>query len=335
MKRTLAIALCLLFALSAFAGCSSAPAAETAASARSDDALYAPDGTVKMGFITSRYAHTVPMAWSKGIKQYLDSFANVEYKDFDGEGTAETQLKLMEDLINQEYDVIFLQANDGAALADAVRQAEEKGIYVICLNLDVTTVHAGLVTMSDYSAGATIADKMAEELGGKGNIVVLESPPGATLGVNRKQGFLDRIAEKYPEMKVVASQDANWMKDEAFDIMNTFLQQFDKIDGVYGINDSMAQGAALAAQAAGRLGEMVIWGADGDGEAMQYIEDGIQTGTVYTDCYDQGATAARLAMWLVDSKIDTSSYQYTARIEMTPVLVTSENVASIPPEARY
>lgn len=307
----------------------------SATASLAQESIYAPDEPVKMGFITSRFAHTVPMAWSAGIEGELANFPNVEYTAFDGEGTAEAQLKLMDELINQEYDVIFLQANDGAALTEAVREAEEYGIYVITLNLDVNCVHAGLVTMSDYSAGQTIADEMAAALNGEGNVVVLESPPGATLGVNRKQGFVDRISEAYPNINIVASQDANWMQDEAFEIMNTFLQQFDKIDGVYGINDSMAQGAALAAQAAGRLGEMVIWGADGDGVAMDYIEQGIQTGTIYTDCYDQGRTAARLAMWLVDAQIPHDSYRYTARIEMQPIVVTAENVASIPEEDRY
>jgi len=307
----------------------------SATASLAQESIYAPDEPVKMGFITSRFAHTVPMAWSAGIEGELANFPNVEYTAFDGEGTAEAQLKLMDELINQEYDVIFLQANDGAALTEAVREAEEYGIYVITLNLDVNCVHAGLVTMSDYSAGQTIADEMAAALNGEGNVVVLESPPGATLGVNRKQGFVDRIAEAYPNINIVASQDANWMQDEAFEIMNTFLQQFDKIDGVYGINDSMAQGAALAAQAAGRLEEMVIWGADGDGVAMDYIEQGIQTGTIYTDCYDQGRTAARLAMWLVDAQIPHDSYRYTARIEMQPIVVTAENVASIPEEDRY
>ena len=310
-------------------------ASATVALAEDTSSLYAPDEPVKMGFITSRFAHTVPMAWSAGIEEELANFPNVEYTAFDGEGTAEAQLRLMDELINQEYDVIFLQANDGAALTEAVREAEEYGIYVITLNLDVNCVHAGLVTMSDYSAGQTIADQMAAALNEEGNVVILEAPPGATLGVNRKQGFVDRIEEAYPNIEIVASQDANWMQDEAFEIMNTFLQQFDKIDGVFGVNDSMAQGAALAAQAAGRLDEMIIWGADGDGVAMDYIEQGIQTGTIYSDCYEQGATAARLAMWLVDAQIPHDSYQYTARIEMQPIVVTAENVATIPEEDRY
>lgn len=291
--------------------------------------------SIKLGFITHQFGHTVPEAWSEGIARELEYFENVEYKDFDGEAKLETQLKLMEDLTNQEYDVILLQSNDAAALAPAVAVAQEKGIYVICLNLDANTKHAALVQMVDYTAGQIVADKMAEQLGGKGNVVILEAPPGATLGVNRKQGFVDRLAELYPDIEIVGSQNAEWAKDKAIEVMNSLLQANDKIDGVFGINDSMAQGAALAAQAAGRLDEMVFWGADGDSEALEAIEQGMQTGTIYTNCYEQGATAARLAMYFISSGINPADIPYTGKIELAPIPVTIDNVAEIRPEDRW
>ena len=85
----------------------------------------------------------------------------------------------------------------------------------------------------------------------------------------------------------------------------------------------MAEGASQAAEAAGRLGEMVIWGADGESKALEYIEKGKMAGTIYTNCYDQGATAARLAMYFICSEADTSSYTDTPILKMAPIVVTS------------
>ena len=42
--------------------------------------------------------------------------------------------------------------------------------------------------------------------------------------------------------------------------MNNFLQTYDQIDGVCAINDSMAEGAAVAAEAAGAPGRHVHLG---------------------------------------------------------------------------
>lgn len=317
------------------AACSTSEGAMQSSEGSSGEVYKTMPDNIKIGFITHQFGHTVPEAWSEGIARELAYFENVEYKDFDGEAKLETQLKLMEDLTNQEYDVILLQSIDAAAVAPAVQAAEEKGIYVICLNLDVSVKHTALVQMVDYTAGQIVADKIAESIGGEGNVVILEAPPGATLGTNRKQGFVDRLEEKYPDIKIVASQDAEWTKDKAIEVMNSMLQANDKIDGVFGINDSMAQGAALAAQAAGRLDEMVIWGADGDSEALEAIEQGLQTGTIYTNCYEQGATAARLAMYFVSSGISPADIHYTGKIELAPIPVTIDNVDDIRPEDRW
>lgn len=336
MKKILALLLvaCLMMAL--LAGCASSDKKEAATSERSDSQLYMDTSskTFKIGFIEHSFGTTVPIAWQEGMERELSYYRNVEFKAFDGEASAETQVSIMEDLINQEYSLIFLQCVDAAALADAVKSAEEAGIYVITMNLDANTIHAGQIQMTDYAAGVLVADEMAKELGEKGNIFVVEAPAGATRGDNLAQGFTDQLAN-YPNMQIVARQNGEWDTDAAFNVMNNWLQQYDQIDGVFAMNDMMAQGAALAAQAAGRLDEMVVWGADGDSKALAYIEEGLQTGTIYTNCYDMGATAVRLGMWLLSSGIDTSSYQFTPIINVAPVVVTKDTVDQIAEEDRW
>ncbi len=336
MKRILALLLAACMMMALLVGCASSGKSEEAASERSDDQLYMDTAskTFKIGFIEHSFGTTVPIAWQEGMERELSYYQNVEFKAFDGEASAETQVSIMEDLINQEYNLIFLQCVDAAALADAVKSAEEAGIYVITMNLDANTIHAGQIQMTDYAAGVLVADEMAKELGEKGNIFVVEAPAGATRGDNLAQGFTDQLA-KYPNMQIVARQNGEWDTDAAFNVMNSWLQQYDQIDGVFAMNDMMAQGAALAAQAAGRLDEMVVWGADGDSKALAYIEDGLQTGTIYTNCYDMGATAVRLGMWLLSSGVDTSSYQFTPVINVAPVVVTKDTVGSIAEEDRW
>lgn len=293
------------------------------------------DDQYKVGFVTYQFGHSVPVAWSTGIEREFEYFENVTYQAFNGEGKAEVQVSIMQDLINQKYDVIILQAADAAALSGITTQAEEAGIFVITLNLDVAVKHAALVQMVDYQAGVLVADSIAKSINEEGNVAILESPPGATLGINRLQGFVDRVKDQYPNINIVASQNAKWMKDEAISVMNSILQANAKIDAVYGINDSMAEGAALAAESAGRLDEMVIWGADGERDALTMIEDGKLTGTIYTNCFEQGATAARLAMYFISSGMHPSVLTKTGVIEIAPIIVTIDNVNTIREEDRW
>ena len=126
MKKILALLLvaCLMMAL--LAGCASSDKKEAATSERSDSQLYMDTSskTFKIGFIEHSFGTTVPIAWQEGMERELSYYRNVEFKAFDGEASAETQVSIMEDLINQEYSLIFLQCVDAAALADAVKSAE-------------------------------------------------------------------------------------------------------------------------------------------------------------------------------------------------------------------
>ena len=292
---------------------------------------------VKIGFVPNVIGDSVAAAWGEGIRRELQYYPNIKYQAFDGKASAETQVQIMKDLINQKYDCIILQANDAAALAGAVREAEEAGIPVITLNLDADTPHAALVAMVDYEAGYLVAEEIAKSVGAKeGNVVVIQAPPGASRGINVEKGFRDGLA-KHPNLKLLDAQNGEWLTEKGNEVMRDFLTKYPKIDGVFVINDAMAEGASQAAEAAGRLDSMVIWGADGEKKALEYIEQGKLTGTIYTNCYDQGATAARLALYFLSATgdVDTARLTRTPVVKMAPIVVTQKTVGTISPDIRW
>lgn len=289
---------------------------------------------IKIAFVPNVIGDSVAAAWSKGAKDELAVYDNVTFQTFDGKASAETQTQIMSDLINQKYDAIILQAADSAALASSVKQAEAAGIPVITLNLDAATPHAGLIAMVDYEAGKLVAKNMAEGMNKTGNVVIIQATAGATRGENLESGFRDEM-KNYPDVKILDAQSGEWLTEKANVVMNDFLTKYKKIDGVFCDNDAMAEGASQAAEAAGRLKGMQIWGADGESKALEYIEQGKMTGTIYTNCFDQGATASRLAMYLIGSEAKTSSYSSTPVIKMAPIVVTSKTVGSIGKNIRW
>ena len=289
---------------------------------------------VKIAWIPTAASEANGTAWGKGIEQELEYWSNVEFNVFDGEKSSDTQNAIIADLIAQDYDGIILQAWNSDASAQAVADAEASGIPVVCINIDVNTPHAGLVAMTDVEAGYAIGQRMAEDLNGKGNIVVIQATPGAARGENLEQGFQQAMAE-YPEITILAEQTAEWNMEKANTVMQDFLTTYgDQIDAVFAHNDQMAEGAGEAVRNAGRS-DIMIWGANGETKALQYIEDGIITGTVYTNCYDQGATAARMLMMYIGSNIDTSTFTETPVIKMPPMTVDSDNVDSITEDMRW
>ncbi|MCC8027986.1 MAG: sugar ABC transporter substrate-binding protein [Clostridium sp.] len=290
---------------------------------------------VKIAYVAHDISTPVNQAWLEGIERECQYYDNITVQSFNGDSSAENQVKIMSEVINQEYDAIIIQCSDGAALADSVTQAEEAGIPVITLNLDANCTHSALVQMFDYDAGRLIADEIAKAVGDTGKVVVIQGIAGVSRTDNLEKGFRETIEKNYPGIEIIASQAANFEKEKATTVMSSFLSQYDQIDGVFAINDAMAAGASLAAQNAGRLDEMVIWGADGERDALAMIEDGTLTGTIYTNCWDQGSTAAKVALLMVGSEYDSSVLTKTPQVMMEPVIATKDTVANIAEEDRW
>ncbi len=291
---------------------------------------------VKIAYIAHDIGTPNNQGWKEGIERECASWPNIKVDSYGAEESAEKQVQIMTDCINQGYNAIILQCSDGTALAPSVRQAEEAGIPVITVNLDCAsdTVHSALVMAVDYDAGRMAADKMAEQLGETGDIAIIQGVPGLARTDNLEQGFRDTIA-KYPKIKIVAAQTASFQKDTAMTVMNSFLQSYPDLKGVFAINDAMAEGAALAAESANKKGQICIWGADGEKDALAMIENGSMAGTIYTNSWDEGSTAAKIALLMIGSEYSYTVLTATPKVIMEPIVVTTETVGSIAAEDRW
>ena len=291
---------------------------------------------VKIAYIAHDIGTPNNQGWKEGIERECGSWDNIKVDSYGAEESAETQVQIMTDCINQGYNAIILQCSDGTALAPSVKAAEEAGIPVITVNLDCSsdTVHSALVMAVDYDAGRMAADKMAEQLGESGEIALIQGVPGLERTDNLEKGFRDTIAN-YPNIKIVDAQSASFQKDTAMTVMNSFLQSYPDLKGVFAINDAMAEGAALAAQSANKKGQICIWGADGEKDALAMIESGDMAGTIYTNSWDEGSTAAKIALLMIGSEYDYTCLSSTPKVIMEPIVVTKENVNTIAEEDRW
>lgn len=287
----------------------------------------------KIGYLPSTVGQALTQAWRIGIENKLKATPAVKMQALDAQMTAQTQVTLMDDFINQGYNAIILQPIDAAALTASVKKAESKGIHVITLNTDTMLPHAACVTMDDFGAGYLVADTMGKSLNGKGNVAIIQSPPGAQAGIDREKGFRSAMGKLYPNIKIVGAQNAAWNKDKAIEVMNSFLQVNKQLDGVFAVNDNMAEGAMIAAESAGRLAGIQIWGFNGQKSTLALIEQGKITGTAYTNAYNQGATAVQYALDLLNGTKKKGAK--TEIITVPPFAAMKDTVAQIKAEDRW
>ena len=290
--------------------------------------------TGKMAFIQWQ-PHTVPAAWSTGIEEVLTAQQVFEYQLLDGQNRVEVQVSLMDTLINDGVDVIFLQPIDSVALAPSIASAKRRGISVITLNIDATEEHAAHVEMNHYFGAKDIARVMGDNMGGTGEVAILNAPPGIIIRDQRTNGFIEGMAEHHPGIEIVADVNAEWSRANAQDALNTILQSNPNLSGVYGVNDSMALGAVDVAKQRGILDQMTIFGNDGERDALESIENGELTGTQYTDVYQQGRFAASAATVIASGGISAGDFQSQGTLLMPYLIATAENVGSIQAAQRW
>ncbi len=292
--------------------------------------------TYQIAYIPTSIGQPNTNAWLEGMMRVFKNQANIKVQSFDPQLRADMQVTFMDDVINQKYDAIVLQPQDAAALSAAVKMAESKGIFVITLNTATIQAHTASVQMADIDAGYAVAMEMGKQLGGKGNVVIIQSPPGAILGVNREKGFRQGIEEKFPGIKIVGAQSAEgWKKEIAITIMNSFLQANSQLDGVFAVNDNMAEGAMIAAEAAGRLDKIKVWGANGQKSTLAFIEQGKMAGTAYNNSFDQGTLVANMIMERFEKNLGPAKVDATPITRIPPFIATKETVANIKAEDRW
>jgi ribose transport system substrate-binding protein len=115
--------------------------------------------------------------------------------------------------------------------------------------------------------------------GGSARLALLEGIPGHQTGDARLRGFRDAIRSA-PNVVVVASQTANWERDQGFTVFRNMLQAHPEIDALFACNDVMALGAVEAIQASGRTGRIRVIGFDAVDDARKAIAAGTMEASV-------------------------------------------------------
>lgn len=259
-----------------------------------------------------------------GLKDYMtakaDAMGGVELTVVDAGGDAAKQLQQVETFISQKVDAIIMQPQEQEACSPAIDKAKAAGIPIInCNSLTITEPDA-YVGSNDSESAEIAMTYIAEQLGGKGNVLMMHGHPGQTAEVKRTEGAMDILAQN-PDMTLLDEQTADWDRAEAMTLMENWIQAYgDQINAVFCQNDEMALGALNALVQAGKKENVLVVGVDAIDDALQSVKDGKMDATVYQDCKGQAEGAIEAAYKLAKGE------SVEKEILIPFILVTTENV---------
>ena len=233
----------------------------------------------------------------------------------------EKQMQIVENLIQTGVKVLLLTPSGSREIVPVLAKANAAGIPVIIVDTRIDAAAAtaasvktaSFIGSDNYEGGRVAGAELILVTKGKANVALLEGIPGHDTGDSRLRGFKDATRDT-PGIKVVASQTANWERDQGFTVFQNMLQAHPEIDALFACNDMMALGAMEAIAAAGRTGKIRVIGFDAVDDARKAILAGTMIASVAQFPGDMGRLAVESASKLIKGEAVEQSQQ--VRIEL-------------------
>ncbi len=294
--RKFAAVLSVVMLLAIMLGACVAPAAP-AADAPAADAPAA-DAPIKIG-VSMLFDDLWLTILRDAMTAYAESQPGVELIMVDSKEDVATQLGQVENFVAQGVDAIILIPANTDATDPMTKAAVDAGIPLVYVNRKPANLPEGVAYAGSDSivAGTLQMEWIAEQLEGKGNVVIMNGNLSQEAAQQRTAGVKE-VAAKFPDIKIIKEDTANWSRDQGLALMENWLATGDQIDAVASNNDEMAIGALAAIEAAGKLGQILVGGVDASPDALDAMDKGRLNVTVFQNAAGQGEGGIKAAIAL-------------------------------------
>ena len=226
-----------------------------------------------------------------------------------------------DNFIQAGVDLIIVSAVDSKAVGAAVKRAQAAGIPVVAIDNTADNAQA-TITTDNVTAGKQACQYIADKLGGKGNLIIVNGPPVSGV-IDRVNGCKQVLAD-HPDIKILSdNQNGIGTREGGLNVTTALLTAHDQVDAIFTINDPSAIGADLAAKQLKRKG-IVITTVDGspDIEAALKEKTQIEASSAQLPAELAGAAVNAGVKLLNGEKLAEPS------ILVAPSLITRDNVGS-------
>jgi ABC-type sugar transport system substrate-binding protein len=248
-------------------------------------------------------------------------------------GDNNTQVNDIQNMTTKGAKYIVVSPADASAIVPAVKAAKASGATVIAISDTIKsddiqfTVAMNHVTIGEQSAQG-IVDFLTDKNGKPaGKVIDIQGIAGSSAATDREKGF-NNIISKYPDIEVVARQDGGFDTDKTYKVMTDLLQAHKDVEAVFTSNDSEAQGATKAIEAAGLLkkvgepGHIFVTGNDAPAPAIADIRNKRQDMTVSSNPIKLSELVMDKIAELEDGK------KVSGFIEWPGLVITPDNIDS-------
>ena len=222
---------------------------------------------------------------------------NLEVIVLDAQNDPGRQAAQADDLIARRPDVLCFWPVDAKAIVPSIRKAYDANIKLVCTNSwtdeSVLDCFRCFVGASMVEEGTIAAEMMAEALGHKGKVAIIEGNPGQDATHWRSAAFEDELNRIAPHIKILDRQTARWDRSRAIGVAENLITTYPDLNGLMAQDDDMAIGAIQAIKDAGKLSQVKVVSIDASREGLQAVMAGDLYGTSTQSPAFEGLYTAR------------------------------------------
>lgn len=209
---------------------------------------------ITIGFSQTGFNHPWRIAMLEAMQAEACRHENVELVVLDGNVDVAKQNNDIRDLMARGVDGIVMSPVESAGLVPAARAVMAENLPLVVLDRDVPSEKTLFIGQSNVTMAEQVAERMAQDLGGKGKVVVITGLQGSSPAVDRDKGMMNVLA-KHPDFEVLVKGDGQWIREPAVKLMEDWLTAHPDIDAVFSHAEESSWGAQLAIARANRCAE--------------------------------------------------------------------------------
>ena len=316
-SKLLASIVSLLMISMTLAGCGTEATATVGTAPTATAGAGGTSGKMYIPVISKGFQHQFWQAVKSGAeKAAKDLDVTITFEGPETEAQVDKQIEMLQTALGKKPSAVCLAALDSKAVVPLLEKAKAANIPIIGFDSGVDSdIPATTAATDNLAAAGMAADKMAEKIGDAGEVALVVHDQTSRTGIDRRDGFVNRMKEKHPNIKIVDVQYGAGDQLKSTDLAKTIIQAHPNLKGMFGANEGSIIGVLNAVKELKKDGQIVVIGYDSGQQQMDAIRSGVETGAITQDPIGIGYKCVEAAVKAVKGEklpktIDTGFHWY-------------------------
>lgn len=307
MKKLLSTVLCFALLLG---GCGKAPESSASAGAAGSGA----GKKITVAFLPKSKGNAYFISCKAGAEKAAKALGVELLFDGPTESDPAKQNEIVENWITLGVDVIAAACENREGISTALRKAQSKGIKVITYDADALPDARSLFVnqATPEGIGHGMADEAARLMNNEGEFAIILATLTAANQREWQKHIEQRVADRYPKMKIVAVRPCDDLKDKAQSEATALLSAHPNLKLLMNICSPAVPGAAEAVKQAGKTGKVKVIGLGLPSENRRYVKEGVTDSVMLWKTEDLGALTVEAAVALVKGTLKPGDKSFKA-----------------------